>query len=103
MYLPMLVSPTSMPSMSNSPWIRPRGNPQKRILAARFSDQFSHVFRDRRPSRLPVTNLPRPEQPESSSAPGDQRRSVSAAPPGDAGRRVGAVARGSPNGVWHGI
>ena len=47
------------------------GVPQSGFLAAQFSDQFSHVFQDRRPARLAVTSFPSPEQPEAFSMPGN--------------------------------
>ena len=47
-----------------------RCSPQH-ILAAQPADQFSNIFRDRRPARLPTSNLPCPEQPEALAVPGD--------------------------------
>ena len=41
------------------------------ILAAQPADQFSNIFRDRRPARLTVTNFLRPEQPEALAVPGN--------------------------------
>jgi len=47
------------------------GRAPKRILAAHSTNQFSHVFRDRRSARLAVTDFPSPEQPEALAVPGD--------------------------------
>ena len=66
MYVPTLVSPISMQSLSNSPWIR--GTPQSGFSRL-ITDQFSHVFRDRRSTRLAVSNFPCPEQPEALAVP----------------------------------
>ncbi len=46
------------------------GRAPKRILAAHSTDQFSHIFRDRRSARLAMTNFPAPEQPEALAMPG---------------------------------
>jgi hypothetical protein len=43
----------------------------QRIFAAHSADQFSNLFRDRRSSRVAVTNLPGPEQPEALAVPGN--------------------------------
>ena len=43
----------------------------KRILATPPTDQFSDVFRNRRPPRLAATDLPGPEQAEAPAVPGN--------------------------------
>ena len=43
----------------------------QRILVAQPADQFSDIFRGRRPPRLPAPNLPCPEQAEALAVPGD--------------------------------
>ena len=43
----------------------------KRILAAQSADQFSDVFRNRRPPRLAAADLPGPEQTEALAVPSD--------------------------------
>jgi hypothetical protein len=45
------------------------GRSPKRIVAAHLADQFAHVFRDRWPARLAVTNSPRPEQAKALAVP----------------------------------
>jgi hypothetical protein len=104
-----------------------RGSEPKRIVAAHFAVQFSHVFKNRRPAKLAATNLPGPEQPEASTIAGndgfrlgdgpgkianrsklcmaksrgaDRRTSVWAASRSDGERRIGAEGGGSPTGVW---
>ena len=43
----------------------------KRIVTAHFADQFSHVFRNRGPAGLAVTNSLGPEEPEALAVPGN--------------------------------
>src|SRR6516164_1396731 len=43
----------------------------KRILATPPTDQFSNVFRNRRPPRLAATDFPGPEQAEAPAVPGN--------------------------------
>ena len=45
------------------------GRTPKRIVAAHFADQFSHVFGNRRPAKLAATNFPGPDQPEALTMP----------------------------------
>src|SRR5262249_25403704 len=67
MYLPTLVSPMSIPNLSNSPWMR--GAPQERILAAHPANQLANLFGHRWTPRLATTNLPGPEQPKTLAMP----------------------------------
>src|SRR3979411_2499377 len=47
------------------------GRAPKRILAAHFADQFSHVVGNRRSAGLTTTNFPGPEQPAALAVPGN--------------------------------
>src|SRR5258706_10607016 len=49
-YLLTLVSPMSMPSLSNSPWMR--GAPQKGIVATHLRNQFPSFLGDGRSSKF---------------------------------------------------
>src|SRR5262249_13860848 len=65
-YLPTLVSPMSMPSLSNSPWMR--GAPQ-RIVATHPANQLPNLFGHRWRPGLAATNFPGPEQPKALAMP----------------------------------
>src|SRR6202035_2121260 len=69
MYLPTLVSPTSMPSLSSSPWIR--GAPQSGFsrLILRISSRTSSGTFGR--PRFPCRTFPGPEPSEASPVPCD--------------------------------
>ena len=68
MYLPTLVSPTSMPSFSNSPWMRGAPHSGFSRLIRRITSRTSCGTRASWPA---VTALPRPEQPEGFAMPRD--------------------------------
>ena len=69
MYLLTLVSPTSMPSFSNSPWIC--GAPHSGFLSTHSSNQLTDVMRNGWASWPAVLALPRPKQPEGFAMPRD--------------------------------
>jgi hypothetical protein len=50
MYLPTVAWETSIPTLSNSPWIR--GAPRERIGHAHFLDQLPHLLINRRAAGL---------------------------------------------------
>src|SRR3954451_21534308 len=71
MYLLTLVSPMSIPSFSSSPWIF--GAPQ-RIVAAHRANELAQFFRQWRPPRLAMPNLPCPKQAKALAMPSEDRR-----------------------------
>jgi hypothetical protein len=62
--------PTSMPSLSSSPWIR--GAPHNQLAPAYLSDQLPDLLGDRR-SATSGSRLPAPESSKSSPMPADYR------------------------------
>jgi len=67
-YLATLVCPTSMPSLSSSPWIR--GAPPERVGKAHVADQLTYLKRHGRPSAA-RPRLPAPVRSESHTVPTD--------------------------------
>src|SRR5215469_18839196 len=68
-YLLTLVSPTSIPSFSNSPWMR--GAPQSGLSRLIWRINFLISWETGRSSGLPVVDLPSPKEVESSAMPAD--------------------------------
>src|SRR5262249_39523197 len=83
MYFPTLVSPTSIPSLSSSPWIR--GAPHNGFSRCIRRMRARTVCRNGRSADAAGPRLPRPEHPETRAMPGNngvrlddhQRRSPS--------------------------
>src|SRR5215467_4386527 len=70
MYFATVVCPTSMPSLSSSPWIR--GAPQKRVSDTHLANETTNVGRRSR-SATARSGSPAPEGAEAGTVPAQQR------------------------------